>query len=94
MKFLRSKFVKKYFSLCFSDFGLRFITNRSVAESGEVEFYRNGTWNPLCFGRTSSQSILGLQDVICRQLSFPTLVFNIRVRILKYFITLVDVFDV
>ncbi|XP_052705082.1 uncharacterized protein LOC128180917 isoform X1 [Crassostrea angulata] len=54
------------------DFGLRFINNRSVAESGEVEFYRNGTWNPLCFGRTSSQNILGTQDVICRQLSLPT----------------------
>jgi hypothetical protein len=56
----------------FLDFGLRFV-DRSANQSGEVEFYKNGTWNALCT-HTRSGGPQGpfIVDVICRQLGLPT----------------------
>ncbi|XP_048726961.2 uncharacterized protein LOC125645464 isoform X2 [Ostrea edulis] len=48
-------------------FGLRF-ADRAANDTGEVEFYNNGTWNALCIMRSSNTEIV---DVICRQLGLP-----------------------
>jgi hypothetical protein len=56
----------------FLDFGLRFV-DRSANESGEVEFYKNGTWNALCIHtRSGGPQDPFIVDVICRQLGLPT----------------------
>ncbi|XP_062599076.1 multiple epidermal growth factor-like domains protein 10, partial [Saccostrea cucullata] len=54
------------------DFGLRFM-DRSAVDKGEVEFYSNGTWNPLClwYSNPSGNNVFSVLNVICRQLGLP-----------------------
>ncbi|XP_048726962.2 uncharacterized protein LOC125645465 isoform X2 [Ostrea edulis] len=56
-----------------NEFGLRFV-DRSANDSGEVEFYTNGTWNTLCIStRSGGSQDTFIVNVICRQLGLPTI---------------------
>ncbi|XP_048726964.2 uncharacterized protein LOC125645466 isoform X2 [Ostrea edulis] len=61
-------------------FGLRF-ADRAANDTGEVEFYNNGTWNALCIMRLSNTEIV---DVICRQLGLPMVHVHTSAFLSKY----------